>query len=158
MSNQLKFNQGDELPKIAMPFRKHAIAMLVEMDKEFVCESREGTLTGQPGDYLAADGHGGFYPISAEFHEKNYEAVPDNDRNPLLEGHKPTDITGYRNLSVEEVALINEVKAAAEKLGELTDKVRNSQAADPRWVSIAATDLQTGFMALVRSIARPSTF
>lgn len=29
---------------------------------------------------------------------------------------------------------------------------------DMRWVSIAKTDLQRGFMALVRSIAQPTTF
>ena len=31
-------------------------------------------------------------------------------------------------------------------------------ALDQRWVSVGATDLQQGFMALVRSIAQPTTF
>jgi hypothetical protein len=29
---------------------------------------------------------------------------------------------------------------------------------DQRWVSIGATDLQRGFMAVIRGIAQPSTF
>ena len=30
---------------------------------------------GEPGDYLAADGHGGYYVISAEYDDKNYEKM-----------------------------------------------------------------------------------
>ena len=29
---------------------------------------------------------------------------------------------------------------------------------DQRWVSVGCTDLQTGFMALVRGVAQPTTF
>ena len=71
-------------------------------------------------------------------------------------------ITGYRQLSEQEVALMNECKALAEQCGGLVKKLRTGQGTkfgvDQRWVSIGATDLQTGFMALVRSIAQPTTF
>lgn len=67
-------------------------------------------------------------------------------------------ITGYRELNEEEVALINDIKAAAEVLEALVARVRYHEGVDQRWCSIGATDLQTGCMALVRSVAKPSTF
>jgi len=69
-------------------------------------------------------------------------------------------ITGYRQLSEGEVDMMNEGKALAELCVEYVKKLRASQSIpiDQRWVSIGATDLQTGFMALMRSIAQPTTF
>ncbi len=67
-------------------------------------------------------------------------------------------ITGYRQLSPEEAALMNEIKAEGVKLGELVAKLRATEGLDQRWVSIGATDLQTGLMALTRGVARPTTF
>ena len=70
------FKQGDSLPDGAKMYRKKTIVALVKMDAPFLCDNREGRqLEGQPGDYIAADGHGGFYPISAEFHAANYVEV-----------------------------------------------------------------------------------
>lgn len=67
-------------------------------------------------------------------------------------------IKGYRDLSAEEIALMNEIKAKGEELGALVAKLRGTPTLDQRWVSIGATDLQTGVMALVRSVAQPTTF
>lgn len=83
-------------------------------------------------------------------------------------------ITGYRQLSREEVDLMNEGKALAEQVGAYIAKLRKHPAtppgglpfADPgalpaldqRWISIGATDLQRGFMAVTRGIAQPTTF
>ena len=73
-------------------------------------------------------------------------------------------ITGYRQLSPYEVALMNEGKALALRCGEFIAKLRAVQPSvshsglDQRWVSIGATDLQTGFMAVIRGIAQPTTF
>lgn len=55
--------------------RKKTVVRMWKQHEPFVCYSREGTLEGQPGDYLAEDGHGGFYPVSAEFHAVHYEEV-----------------------------------------------------------------------------------
>lgn len=71
----IEFKQDGLLPHHAQEYRKHATAMLALMQEDFVCESREGVLEGKAGDFVAADGHGGFYPISAEFHAENYEEV-----------------------------------------------------------------------------------
>lgn len=70
----------------------------------------------------------------------------------------PTKISGYRELNEGEIALINEVKAKGAELGELVARLRADPTFDQRWVSIGATDLQTGLMALTRAVARPTFF
>ena len=79
-------------------------------------------------------------------------------------------ITGYRQLSEEEVALMNEGKALADMCGKYIEKLRKQQdvtrpndtgalpALDQRWISIGSTQLQQGFMAVIRGIAQPTTF
>ena len=84
-------------------------------------------------------------------------------------------ITGYRQLSEAEVALMNEGKALAQACGEYIAKLRahkdvpqpgrgistdnkREPALDQRWISIGATQLQQGFMAVIRGIAQPTTF
>ena len=67
-------------------------------------------------------------------------------------------ITGYRQLNEAEAALMNEIKAEGVRLGELVAKLRTTEGLDQRWVSIGATDLQTGLMALTRGVAQPTTF
>lgn len=83
--------------------------------------------------------------------------------------------TGYRQLGAEEAALMNEIKAKGVELGALVEKLRACKKqhfpkspdteeftmgfdVDQRWVSIGATDLQTGLMALTRAVAKPTTF
>lgn len=67
-------------------------------------------------------------------------------------------IKGYRDLTAEEIGLMNDAKGKSEDIGKLIEVLRTTAGVDQRWLSIAQTDLQKGFMALVRSIARPTTF
>jgi hypothetical protein len=67
-------------------------------------------------------------------------------------------ITGYRELSQAEIDLMNEIKAQGVRLSELVAKLRSAEGLDQRWVSIGATDMQTGLMALTRAVAQPTTF
>lgn len=67
-------------------------------------------------------------------------------------------IKGYRDLSEREIGLMNDAKSKAEDLGKLIDVLGEMPDIDKRWLAIAKTDLQKGFMSLVRSIAKPSTF
>lgn len=67
-------------------------------------------------------------------------------------------ITGYRQLSEEEAALMNEIKLKGVELDELVKKLQANGTLDQRWVDIGRTDLQTGLMALVRSVAQPTSF
>jgi len=72
-------------------------------------------------------------------------------------------IKGYRDLSQDEIDLMNEIKVKAEECGELCARLKemtrpNPTPLDGRWVAIGTTHLQEGFMALVRSVAQPTTF
>jgi hypothetical protein len=67
-------------------------------------------------------------------------------------------IKGYRELSQAEIDAMNEIKAKGAELGDLVDRLRSNSELDQRWVSIGATDLQTGLMALTRSVAKPTFF
>lgn len=67
-------------------------------------------------------------------------------------------IKGYRDLSQEEIDMMNEAKELAEKVKVLTNKLMISGETDKRWVSIGVTDLQKGFMSIIRGIAKPTTF
>ena len=67
-------------------------------------------------------------------------------------------IKGYRELSQEEIALMNEIKSTGADLGALIATLKQMPDIDQRWVSIGATDLQTGLMALTRSVAKPTFF
>ena len=73
-------------------------------------------------------------------------------------------IKGYRDLSQDEINLMNEVKQKASEVEALINSLgafhagTGNHAIDMRWVAIATTDLQKGFMALTRSIAKPESF
>ena len=67
-------------------------------------------------------------------------------------------IKGYRELSQAEIDLMNKIKQKGAELGELVEELRATTNLDQRWVSIGATDLQTGLMALTRGVAQPSSF
>ena len=76
-----------------------------------------------------------------------------------------TKIKGYRDLAAEEIALMNEGKDLAQKVGAFIEKLEaaefaqtSDQTPDKRWLAIGKTDLQKGFMAVIRSIAKPTTF
>lgn len=66
-------------------------------------------------------------------------------------------ITGYRDLNEGEIAAMNAIKDTAEYVGKMIDNLKNTSA-DARWIAIGATHLQQGFMALVRSVAKPDSF
>ncbi|MGB2579541.1 hypothetical protein AAIR98_001460 [Elusimicrobium simillimum] len=68
-------------------------------------------------------------------------------------------IKGYRELDAKEIALMNKVKEVAELVGDVVAEVESESAgADKRWIAIGKTQLQQGFMAVVRSIAQPDSF
>ena len=86
-----------------------------------------------------------------------------------------TFIKGYRDLSQDEIDLMNDIKSAREFLQLIIDKVQKhiDQAyldynkaeigrldyADPyAWCTAAKSDLQTGLMKLTRAVAQPTTF
>ena len=84
-------------------------------------------------------------------------------------------IKGYRDLSQEEINLMNKIKALAEQVGELVEEVTQHECSlyesydnyyekygnlddNFGWVESAKKDLQLGFMQLVRAVAKPQSF
>ncbi len=67
-------------------------------------------------------------------------------------------IKGYRELSQAEIDLMNKIKTKAAEVGALVDEFRGASEVDQRWWSIGATNLQQGFMALTRGVAKPDFF
>jgi hypothetical protein len=79
---------------------------------------------------------------------------------------KIVPISGYRKLSDAEVALVNAIKALAAEVGKACDTVDALEIAEGfeacenprRACAIARTELQTGFMWLIRAVTRPKGF
>lgn len=67
-------------------------------------------------------------------------------------------IKGYRELSQEEIIRINIIKEKSREIGNIVKMLRSTDDTDQRWVSIGATHLQEGFMALTRSVTKPEFF
>jgi len=67
-------------------------------------------------------------------------------------------IKGYRDLSQEEIDLMNKCKALAEEVGVLVEEVFKQKDTDMQWARTGKIDLQKGFMSLIRSVAQPTTF
>ena len=67
-------------------------------------------------------------------------------------------IQGYRELSKDEIDAMNEVKSLAQKVGQLIENLTDMPDIDQRWLAIAKSDLQKGFMSATRAIAKPTTF
>jgi hypothetical protein len=74
----------------------------------------------------------------------------------------PLPVAGYTSQTDEAIALVNENKLAEERLLRVIDLLVGREQTDPgnavdqRWVAIAKTHFQEGFMALNRSIFRPT--
>lgn len=67
-------------------------------------------------------------------------------------------IIGYRDLTQEEIDLMNEGKAIAVRCGDFINKLESLEDSDKRCVALGKTNLQQGFMWAIRGIARPETF
>lgn len=67
-------------------------------------------------------------------------------------------ITGYRDLSQEEIDAMNEGKALAEQVGTWLEKLQVAPGLDQRSVALGKTNLQQGFIWAIRGIAQPTTF
>ena len=67
-------------------------------------------------------------------------------------------IKGYRDLNQQEIDAMNAIKDLANQVGDLITDLENNPDVDKRWLAIAKTDLQKGFMEAVRSVAKPDSF
>lgn len=71
---------------------------------------------------------------------------------------KPEKIEEYRDQSPEAIDMINTNKRWENELGDYINALRGSELdLDPKFVAVAVTHFQQGFMALTRAIARPES-
>ena len=67
-------------------------------------------------------------------------------------------IAGYRDLTQEEIDLMNTIKGMGASMHGMMDALAKIENIDQRWLAIARTDFQTGLMAAVRAVAKPDSF
>ncbi|WP_323036237.1 cyclic nucleotide-binding protein [Pararhodobacter sp.] len=64
-------------------------------------------------------------------------------------------VHGYQPQNPKNVALVNAMKEHEESLLRVLDSLA-ADGADPRWLAIGRTQIEQGFMAVNRSIFKPS--
>ena len=67
-------------------------------------------------------------------------------------------INGYKELTDKEISVINDIKQLANLIGQMVTEMEKTDGIDQRWLAIGKTDLQKGFMSVIRSIAKPNSF
>lgn len=69
--------------------------------------------------------------------------------------HIGLPVQGYRPQSDDAVAIVNGNKIAEERVLRLMDALAEAPGIDKRWLAIARTGIEQGFMALNRAVFRP---
>ena len=70
--------------------------------------------------------------------------------------HQPLPVHGYVSQSDKNVAIVNGHKETEERLlRHLDEMLHNNNAFDGRWLAIARTHFEQGFMALNRAVFQP---
>lgn len=72
-----------------------------------------------------------------------------------MSGPSTPGITGYRSLTDEDKEAMNAVKSIENLVGVTCQRIREIPGVDQRMVSRSISELQVGFMLLVRAIAQP---
>ena len=79
-------------------------------------------------------------------------------------------IKGYRELTQEEIDLMNDIKQIGNQMGDLIERLYEHQSSEDddaptvtnpepyRWLAIGKTHIQQGLMALTRAVAKPDFF
>lgn len=104
-----------------------------------------------------------YRPVPGDFlvvYEDGYRSI--SPRKAFLEGYKPEadvqhaglPVAGDRPQSAEAVALVNANKVGEEHLLRQMDVLKTKDV-DQRWLAIARTHIEEGFMALNRAIFKP---
>ena len=77
---------------------------------------------------------------------------------PTVDPQTPGTITGYKQHTQHEVDAVNTTKGIENDLGDWIAQLRaDLPNLDQRWVAIARTHFQEGFMALNRAVFQPES-
>lgn len=70
--------------------------------------------------------------------------------------HKGLPVAGYQPQSDAKVAAVNDFKETEERILRRLDGMRLDAGIDQRWLAIGRTSLEQAFMAINRSIFKPT--
>ena len=73
----------------------------------------------------------------------------------MTDDHKAPPIAGYQDISADKLKAVNAIKEVEEAALRMIDALQASDETDKRWVAIARTQIQQGYMAAVRSVMQP---
>jgi hypothetical protein len=68
---------------------------------------------------------------------------------------RPEPLRGYRTLTDEEKALIDQIKLMEQSVAQLWAEVKRYEGTDPRMAAHTKTLMQDAFMWFVRSVTKP---
>lgn len=74
---------------------------------------------------------------------------------PMDEKHAGLPVAGYKPQSGSNVDKVNANKATEEALLRVCDEMKADHNIDQRWLAVARTAFEQGFMAMNRSVFRP---
>jgi hypothetical protein len=79
-----------------------------------------------------------------------------DDNEALMQNlHKPLPVFGYTEQSEDKIAVVNQFKRLEEIVLRHIDNLEDHDT-DHRWLSIGRTHIEQGFMAINRSVFRPT--
>jgi hypothetical protein len=92
--------------------------------------------------------------IDDPVHDFGNEEMP---QTVQVKVHTPIPVAGYTAQSTDKVAQVNAHKEMEERLLRHLDSLNRGIASevDPRWLAVARTHFEQGFMALNRSVFKP---
>jgi hypothetical protein len=140
-------------------YQSHKKVRALEIVKIFTSENGAVTLSF-PDDYPDRDVNrpqpGDFYIRYADGYESisPRQAFPDGYKREADVKHAGLSVAGYRPQTSEAVGLVNANKVGEEHLLRQLDVLKTKDV-DQRWLSIARTHIEEGFMALNRAIFKP---
>lgn len=70
--------------------------------------------------------------------------------------HEGLPVAGYTPQTTTAIERVNGHKIIEERVLRIIDTLQTTGEGDPRWLAIARTDLEKGFMALNRAVFQPS--
>ena len=99
----------------------------------------------------------GYHPNDSDDAHPHIDPRPPANSGPLSAATAAR--VGYRELTEEECAAVEDVRAMGRQLEKFLGRIRlGVHEHDKRWLAIATTHMQEGLQACTRAITRPTFF
>lgn len=94
-------------------------------------------------------------PLEQQIKDSLFRSVAHNILGIKPTVHSGLPVKGYTEQNDSKVTLVNQNKEMEERVLRQLDDMQNSGLYDPRWIAIARTNIEQGFMAMNRAVFRP---